>query len=385
MSFNISRRSAIALLAVVLFSHAAAVAQESVSTQLKSQLKKIANEALTAQYEILVSGDINGSLAKGKSFAHLYRAAMRGKFATQVKLRNDLLKTGQDFKRFETVLRFKEFSVSGNTAKVTATEQTELYMNVPGGPRSTGLMDEHIFEFTKANGQWELVSDTIPKPSTEPELSALDNDSPRGRRLAVGPRRGAGEMSFVNAGFVAPLRTNYDRAAAADYARQYAFNANPDYIIFGGTDCTNFVSQGLNAGGVPQAYGWYRSEDVWFYSCSVFGQTRATASWTWSKAKLLYNYLLFHTGATDFWINDYPEGHNPGLWPGDVVFADWDGPNGHQPDTQIDHAMFVTGRDTQGNLYISQHSPSRRDQPLSMTHSLEPAAKYEGFHIHDSF
>jgi hypothetical protein len=73
------------------------------------------------------------------------------------------------------------------------------------------------------------------------------------------------------------------------------------------------------------------------------------------------------------------------LWPGDVVFSDWDSPNGHQPDTQIDHVMFVTGRDTQGNLYISQHSPSRRDQPLAVTKQAEPLAKFEGFHIKDSF
>ena len=343
-----------------------------------SQLMKIAEETITTQYEILVSGDGEGPL-KNKRYAHLYRKAMKERFASQVDLRNVLLRTKQDFKRFKTEMRLKGVSVNGDTAKLLVTEQTELYMSVPGGPSSMGLVDDHIFEFRKVEGEWELVSDTIPKPSTEPDLSALDN--PRSGPPA-GPRRDA---VFLKAGFAPALRTTYDRSAAVNYAKQYSMNANPAYIIFGGTDCTNFVSQSLNAGGVPQVYGWYRSEDVWFYSCSVFGQTRATASWTWSKASMLYNYFLTHASATQYWVNHYPEGASPGLWPGDIIFADWDAADGtHHPDTIIDHAMFVTGRDTAGNLYISQHSPSRRDQPLAVTHQAEPAAKYEGFHIWDS-
>lgn len=341
-----------------------------------SQLMKIAEEALTTQYEILVSGDGEGPL-KNKRFTHLYRKALKERFADQIDLRNTLLKTKQDFKRFKTEMRLKGVSVNGDTATLLATEQTELYMSVPGGPTSMGLVDEHIFQFRKVEGEWELVSDTIPKPSSDPDLSVLDN-----RRS--GPTREQA-AKFEKVGFAPALRTTYDRVAAVNYAKQYAMNANPEYIIFGGTDCTNFTSQSLYAGGVPQVLGWYRSEDVWFYSCSVFGQTRATASWTWSKASMLYNYLLTHASATQYWVNQYPEGVNPGLWPGDVIFADWDAADGtHHPDTIIDHAMFVTGRDTQGNLYISQHSPSRRDQPLAVTHQKEPAAKYEGFHIWDS-
>lgn len=55
----------------------------------------------------------------------------------------------------------------------------------------------------------------------------------------------------------------YDRNAAAAYARKWAFQRNPDYYNFDrlGGDCTNFASQCLFAGsGVMNftpTFGWY--------------------------------------------------------------------------------------------------------------------------------
>lgn len=44
---------------------------------------------------------------------------------------------------------------------------------------------------------------------------------------------------------------SFSRSAAASYARQYAISYNPIYKSYWPTDCRNFVSQCLHAGGLP--------------------------------------------------------------------------------------------------------------------------------------
>jgi len=58
------------------------------------------------------------------------------------------------------------------------------------------------------------------------------------------------------------LPIKYNRQAAVDYARAFAYNRNPKYYDFErlGGDCTNFISQCLIAGGMPMntdKFGWY--------------------------------------------------------------------------------------------------------------------------------
>jgi hypothetical protein len=49
----------------------------------------------------------------------------------------------------------------------------------------------------------------------------------------------------------------YNRQAAATYARKWATNINPQYGSFSDSDCTNFVSQALKAGGFPEDNEWF--------------------------------------------------------------------------------------------------------------------------------
>lgn len=85
----------------------------------------------------------------------------------------------------------------------------------------------------------------------------------------------------------------YDRQAAADYAKKWAFRRNPafyDYSNIGG-DCTNFASQCIYAGaGVMNftpVYGWYYRN-----------ANDKSASWT--GVEYLYNFLTENTGAGPF-------------------------------------------------------------------------------------
>ncbi len=77
----------------------------------------------------------------------------------------------------------------------------------------------------------------------------------------------------------------YDRRAAVEYARKWAFKRNPNYYNFDklGGDCTNFASQCVFAGSGVMNYtptfGWY-----------YISAADRTASWT--GVEYFYNFLI---------------------------------------------------------------------------------------------
>ena len=77
----------------------------------------------------------------------------------------------------------------------------------------------------------------------------------------------------------------YDRSAAAEYARQWAFGRNSAYYNFDGIggDCTNFASQCLYAGiGVMN----YEKDVGWYY---LSPSDRAAA---WTEANYFRRFML---------------------------------------------------------------------------------------------
>lgn len=86
---------------------------------------------------------------------------------------------------------------------------------------------------------------------------------------------------------------DYDRQAAVDYARKWAFRRNPAFYNFDklGGDCTNFASQCLYAGAKIMNHtpvvGWY-----------YISANDRTASWT--GVEYLYNFLTSNQGQGPF-------------------------------------------------------------------------------------
>jgi len=100
----------------------------------------------------------------------------------------------------------------------------------------------------------------------------------------------------------------YNREKAVAYAHKWALKRNPRYMDFHGIggDCTNFISQCLQAGGAPMNY---KKTFGWYYSNA---SDRAPA---WTGVQYLYNFLTgSHTVgpfATVIGMND--------IQPGDIV------------------------------------------------------------------
>ena len=84
-------------------------------------------------------------------------------------------------------------------------------------------------------------------------------------------------------------RNSYDRAAAVAYARRWAGERNSawaEYDRYGG-NCMNYVSQAINAGGVPMD----TTGSAWYW----FGNGNRTASW--SGVNYFVSYVAANTGS----------------------------------------------------------------------------------------
>lgn len=148
-------------------------------------------------------------------------------------------------------------------------------------------------------------------------------------------------ISIVDAG---PAHAySYDRSAAVTYAKRYACNgkacANKSYRYYNGGDCTNFASQALYKGGLPQD----RSGNSWqkWYANDGVGN----ATWNRVRDFAAYN---DSTGRTDFIKANLKNRYSPAAT-GDIIMYDLHGKG-------WDHLAVVTGW---GN-YISYPDPKAR-------------------------
>ncbi len=145
--------------------------------------------------------------------------------------------------------------------------------------------------------------------------------------------------------------TEYDRAAAVEYAHRWAYGRNPRYLDFSnlGGDCTNFASQCVYAGaGVMNetpVYGWfYRS-----------GNDR-TASWT--GVKYFYAFLIRNLGEGPFAVETSLSQIEPGD-PIQIITA------GNTAYHHTPIVVRVDGTPTIDTVYVAAHSNDCDCRPLS--------------------
>ena len=146
-----------------------------------------------------------------------------------------------------------------------------------------------------------------------------------------------------------PPPPSYTGAAAASYADTYATSYNSSYRSFSPTDCANFGSQALYAGGRAMGWGLYTSTKNWWYSS--LNQT-----YTWTSANYLYNNLRSYTSSTQ------PTTIN-GIAVGDLIFADW------ESDGTKDHTMIVSEKLCSSNSWscvtVDYHSNDKYRNSMS--------------------
>lgn len=140
--------------------------------------------------------------------------------------------------------------------------------------------------------------------------------------------------------------SEYNREAAAAYAREWAFKRNPRFYDFSslGGDCTNFASQCIYAGAkimnYTPVYGW-------FYK----NLNDRTASWT--GVEYLYNFLVNNDGAGPF----AEETELENLQIGDIVQLG-------RANGDFYHSPVVVGI-RRGQIYVAAHTYDAYNKPLN--------------------
>ena len=142
----------------------------------------------------------------------------------------------------------------------------------------------------------------------------------------------------------------YYHAGAVNYAHTWAFDHNPAYPNFGGSDCTNFVSQAIYEGGhIPMTYAKSGiGTSGWFYT----DINNRAAAWVWAPS--LYSFIVNNENPNFF--DNGPKGYEvyglSNVSQGDIILYDFS----NQP-YQQDHAvMLVTWSATQP--LVAGHSPN---------------------------
>lgn len=151
----------------------------------------------------------------------------------------------------------------------------------------------------------------------------------------------------------------YDRIGATQYARGWALSRNPkfqDYEEWGG-NCTNYISQCVNAGGIPMdPYGDNVMKEWYWYS-----DKKRTPSWTAAQPFFEYFTRNNNDNTNNFGVyateSNYEE-----MELGDIVQLIKDG--------KAYHTMIITGilfdGDEVYDYLISQNTYDLLDYPLSL-------------------
>ncbi|MGL4731074.1 MAG: amidase domain-containing protein [Clostridium sp.] len=167
----------------------------------------------------------------------------------------------------------------------------------------------------------------------------------------------------------------YNRDLAKHYAEEYAEKSNVRaYPVFKENDCTNFVSQALNAGGIDMAGERYDSYEDWFCYTKDDKQLRKI-SLTWRSAIYFRKYWGNNNGIgynkakiykelkVNYILEHFDEIYAM-LEIGDVIqYGDID-KNNEPYHTQIIHEKGFNVSINRNDLFVAQHSVNRKNVSL---------------------
>ncbi|MDA8206225.1 MAG: amidase domain-containing protein [Thermaerobacter sp.] len=150
---------------------------------------------------------------------------------------------------------------------------------------------------------------------------------------------------------------SYNGGAAATYADTYWSNYNSNYPSFI-DDCTNFVSQSLYAGGLPQ-YVYYNlhtgvpettsNNAYWFMDSG-----NVNYAYSWTVAADLYAHLTQYGYGTLYATHPGTDTVlMTGMVKGDVLFYNWGEAGNPSGTAGINHATIQTGYGTTSDSYTN--------------------------------
>lgn len=255
--------------------------------------------------------------------------------------------------------------------EVRATEVTNLRFGHknPEAPPYEGYRLRHTFVFASTGGRWVMETATPdhqpgPPPPTFPDMTPRSSAN-RVASPSDAPPHSSTQRGPVGQEPVQQTANAYDYQAMNVYASTYWDNYNPAFHEYG-NDCTNFISQ------IMQAGGWYEEQGMpdpdprndpraWYYRDPYFA-----SSYSWAGAANFGEYARL-SGRTRL----LPSVDQ--LYVSDILQVDWDLPgepdvDPAEPPNNIDHTMIVTHRVGNGEhaeeIYLAYHSSDQWGRPF---------------------
>lgn len=216
--------------------------------------------------------------------------------------------------------------------------------------------------------QWEDINNIISDASFDPLNNNEDFILYSYYKLANSDKN---NESLMKISAYSTTSTYYNRTEAVNYAQKWAKWRNPDYYDFWTNyDCTNFVSQTLQAWYMPFIVDWLfgkYDDDNWYYNY----YTPTNSSWTWWWADNFYDHVLQRTDRYSV-KSSYTY-----LWEWDLIFVDWTN-NG-----SVDLGMIITDKtgSSPSQIKLSYHSNNRLDKPLQEVFNDPSAVNAKYYYI----
>ncbi|WP_061809013.1 amidase domain-containing protein [Rossellomorea vietnamensis] len=163
------------------------------------------------------------------------------------------------------------------------------------------------------------------------------------------------KMELQNSPSLAAASYSYYGTNAAAYARKYALSPNTaSYKYYSGEDCTNFVSQSIKAGGMPNFTDWKAYTDAWVNAGAFRDYIRQSGG------------ILMSTVTDDY-------AH---AFLGDVYHYDYRNKYFlNSPDGWMDHTAIVTAF-ANPKILVSYHSTNRLNVTREFFTSVEGGVRY---------
>jgi Putative amidase domain len=179
----------------------------------------------------------------------------------------------------------------------------------------------------------DLSVAVAPGLANTPLLTGPNERSRATTPAATAPVAGSAEPAYV-------AQLSFDRAAAKTYADHYALSYNPTYASFS-SDCADFGSQVMYAGGYPQFGSTYASG--WWYDKNG---TSAPNNDTYSHAWIA---VANQQGAWNVRYTDFVSSISD-VTTGDFIYYDWTG------DGTWDHVAELVGTNSAGQKVVDAHT-----------------------------
>lgn len=165
----------------------------------------------------------------------------------------------------------------------------------------------------------------------------------------------------------------YKREAAVAYADLYWKNSNTSFEDFE-NNCTNYVSQCLNAGGLPMQYTNRRDKGWWYKGRQ---KNREWWSYSWSVAHSLYQYLSHASSKSGIQAKQVRQASDLKL--GDIIFYDWNNTG------RMTHSTIVTAFDVRGEPLVNANTVNCRHRywDYKDSYAWTPKTQYRFIQITD--